>query len=74
MTNTEFADFRQRYFRSVAACAKAWEMDRDTVTSLETGQTRRGTEYPVPLHIALACAGWAVGVREYDGGPVMIGG
>lgn len=73
MTNAEFAAWRQRHFRSISACARALQLDRETVTALERGQTRRGGDYPVPAYVGMACAAYTVGVRDYDGGPVMIG-
>lgn len=58
MTNIEFYRWRVRSFRSRNSCAKALELDRYTVESLETGRTRKGASYPVRRHIALACAMW----------------
>lgn len=74
MTNKQFARWREAHFRSRLACAEALGIDRDTVDALETGATRKGNPYPVPLHIALACAAWTMGLKKYDGGAVTIGG
>lgn len=73
MTNKQFADWRGRHFRSRAAAATGLGMDRDTVIALETGKSRAGKPYPVRPHVALACAAWTMGLREYDGGPVTVG-
>jgi DNA-binding XRE family transcriptional regulator len=74
MTNSQFAEWRPRFFRSRSACAARLGIDRETVAQLETGTTRKGNPFPVPPHIALACAAWTMGLREYDGGAVKIGG
>lgn len=73
MTNDEFSDWRARHFRSVLACANAMGLDREAVSSLERGHTRIGNPYKVPAYVALACAAWTIGLRDYDGGAVMIG-
>ncbi len=73
MTNDQFLAWRRRHFRSRAACARAFGLNRDTVTALEAGRTRRGSPYPVPVHVALACAAYTLGLRCYDGGAVTIG-
>jgi hypothetical protein len=67
MTNEQFARWRSGNFRSGSAAARMLEMDRDTVAALETGRTRKGFDYPVPLHVALACAAWSMGLRDYRG-------
>lgn len=73
MTNAQFATWRAKHFRSVLACAKALEIDRETVAALEAGRTRKGHPAPVPTPVALACAAWTIGLRDYDGGVVAIG-
>lgn len=73
MTNEQFADWRARYFRSRAAAARALGLDRDAIAALESGTTRNGRAYPVPAHVALACAAWQLGLRDFDGGAVAIG-
>jgi len=74
VTNRQFKAWRERMFRSRSACAAAFGLDRDAVTAMESGASRAGNDYPVPAHIALACAAWTLGLRGYDGGGVMIGG
>ena len=74
MTNEEFASWCDRHFRSRLACSKAMGLDRDTVDSLVRGATRKGTPYPVSTTVALACAAWTLGLRDYDGGAVTLGG
>lgn len=55
MTNAEFEEFVQRRFGgNTSAASKELEVHRDTIDSLRTGQTRKGGDYPVPRHIALA--------------------
>lgn len=73
MTNAEFAAWRAKHFRSINACSTALGIDREAVAALEAGKTRKGNPYPVPPHIALACAAWTIGLREYRGGAVAIG-
>ena len=73
MTNSEFDEWFSRHFRSDMAAAKALDLDRDAIASLRSGKTRRGNPRPVPAHIALACAAYTIGLREYDGGKVAIG-
>ena len=34
---------------------------------------QREADRPVPAHLALACASWTLGLRDYDGGAVTIG-
>lgn len=70
MTNEQFQAWRKLNFRSKSACAKALGINRETVDSLERGATRNGTPYPVSTHLALACAAWTMGIREYHGGAV----
>ena len=73
MTNEQFAAWRTRHFRSQAACARALGLDRDTVTALESGITRKGNAYPVPSYIARACRDWTAGFSDdYDGGAVVL--
>lgn len=73
MTNSQFDAWASRHFRSTLACAKALGLDRETVTALRAGRTRKGSPCPVPAHIAMACAGWTIGAHDYDGGRVAIG-
>lgn len=73
MTNDQFHLWRINHFRSKAACAEALGLDRDTVAALESGRTRKGSAYPIPPHVALACAAWTMGVRAYNGGGVLLG-
>lgn len=57
MTNEEFAEWRKRHFRSVAAAAKYLGLCGETLTELETGKRRRGgKECPIKPHIELCCA------------------
>ena len=70
MTSEQFAKWRKRHFRSVSACATALGLQRDAVIALETGKTRKGTDYPVRKYIELACFAWAAEVRDYDGKPI----
>lgn len=72
MTNSEFKAWRERMFRSRSACAAAFGLDREAVGSLESGSSRAGNPYSVPPAIALACAAWTIGLRDYDGGGVTI--
>lgn len=73
MTNREFASWRARHFNSRRACALALGLDPRAVGALEAGATRNGTAAPIPAHVALACAAWTIGLRDYDGGAVTIG-
>jgi len=73
MTNREFDEWFSRHFRSDMACAKEMGWDRDTVAALRSGKSRKGAPYPVRRHIALACAAYTIGLREYDGGKVALG-
>lgn len=73
MTPNQFAEWRARYFKSRRACALALGLDPRAVQALEAGRPRNGTPCPVPAHVALACAAWTIGLREYDGGAVAIG-
>lgn len=66
MTNAEFARWRGTHFRSRSAAARALDLNRDTIDALETGRTRKGFEYPVPRYVALACAAWSLGLRDYQ--------
>lgn len=73
MTNRQFRTWREKHFRSRRACGMALGLDRDAVEALETGKTRNGASYPVRPLIALSCAAWTLGLRDYDGGAVTIG-
>lgn len=73
MTNEQFKAWRERHFRSRMAAGKALGIDRGAIGFLEDGVTDNGTPYPVRPHIALACAAWTIGLRDYDGGAVKIG-
>jgi len=73
MPNTQFAAWRARHFKSRRACAVALGFDARAVQALEDGKTRNGTRLPIPTHVALSCAAWTLGLRDYSGGAVTIG-
>ena len=72
MTNDQFRVWRERHFRSRLEAERRLGIGRETLASLERGATRNGTPFPVPEYIALACAAWTMGLRDYDGGAVTI--
>lgn len=74
MTNQEFNAWFAKHFRSNRACAQAMGWDVETVAAMRTGTNKRGNPRPIAQHEALACAAYTIGVREYDGGKVTVGG
>jgi len=74
MTPEQFQAWRARHFpKSRRACAKALGLAETTILACETGRTRNGNPYDIPLTVELACAAWTMGLRDYDGGAVAIG-
>lgn len=67
MTNATFAAWMDRHFRSVNAAHKALGIDRDRLTALREGRSRKGSPTPVTREIALMCAAVDVGLLDYDG-------
>ena len=67
MTNEQFAKWRESHFPRRSVAARALGINHETVAALESGVTRKGKPYPVPLVVELACAAWSLNVRAYDG-------
>lgn len=74
MTNREFDAWVTRHFpQGDSACGRALDLNRETIKALRLGATKNGTPYPVGLHLALACAAWSMGIREFAGETLVIG-
>ena len=67
MTNEQFAKWRESHFPRRSVAARALGINHETVAALESGVTRKGKPYPVPLVVELACAAWSLNIRAYDG-------
>lgn len=72
MTNAEFDAWIGRHFRSNAAAGRAFGLNHELVKAMREGRSRKGHDTPVPTHVALACAAWTLGIRDYDGGPITM--
>jgi hypothetical protein len=66
MTNTQFATWVAANFRSDRAAGQALGLDQRTVTSYRRGQS-------VPIYVALACAAYSMGLRDFDGKTLNLG-
>ncbi|MGH6892849.1 MAG: hypothetical protein ACREEP_11375 [Dongiaceae bacterium] len=68
MTGPELDAWIRLHFSSVRACARGLGIDKETLGAYIRGHTRHYQRpAPVPTYVALACAAWAMGLKDYDG-------
>lgn len=68
MTNAQFNEIVEILFGTTARASRALGFDRDTITAARKGKTKKGADFPVPLRMELAVAGWRSQQRRVVGG------